>query len=348
MAARWREVAAVQAQGLRRGIRVFCGPRRGVTFSTICAASVLIALPSVGSRVEDGTLHSEMRARLAMVTLQQSNPAYRNQMMVTAPETGMMRLAALSPDGPDHGAAVFGIIHDTAPVDDRIFPPARIAQPEASQPDAQPALARSLRPLARSIGLAQAGPIAQDLHISTQGAGIAPMAAAPASELAPPVSRRPEARPAGFVRRSVQYDRRWLRNVTLRDLNEQEACLATAIYHEARGESIKGQFAVAEVILNRVASRDFPSSICGVVYQGAHGQARGGCQFSFACDGRSEAMPNRSAARKARRIAQLMSEGAHSRLTQGALYFHTTAVSPAWSQRFTRTSQIGAHLFYRG
>ncbi|TVP71864.1 MAG: cell wall hydrolase [Rhodobacteraceae bacterium] len=158
---------------------------------------------------------------------------------------------------------------------------------------------------------------------------------------------RPMARPAVLARRYVQYNSNWLRKVQLRALNEQESCLATAIYHEARGESIKGQFAVAEVILNRVASKRFPNTVCGVVYQGARG-TRGGCQFSFACDGRSEAMPNRTAANRARRIAQVMIDGAQSNATQGALFFHTTAVNPSWSRRFTRTSQIGAHLFYRG
>ncbi|MGI9415449.1 MAG: cell wall hydrolase, partial [Hyphomicrobiales bacterium] len=70
------------------------------------------------------------------------------------------------------------------------------------------------------------------------------------------------------------------------DLDWQTGCLAVAIYYEARAESELGQIAVAQVILNRVESRAYPSSICGVVYQNAHMRNR--CQFSFTCDGRPD------------------------------------------------------------
>ena len=64
-----------------------------------------------------------------------------------------------------------------------------------------------------------------------------------------------------------------------------KSCLAQAIYFEARSESELGQLAVATVILNRAKAEHYPSSICGVVYQGA--SPLNGCQFSFACDGQS-------------------------------------------------------------
>lgn len=120
-------------------------------------------------------------------------------------------------------------------------------------------------------------------------------------------------------------------------------CLAEVLYHEARGESLQGQVAVAEVILNRVQDASFPSSICGVVNQG-NGQ---GCQFSYTCDGKADHVREPAAYAQAAKIAKVMLEGAKTDLTDGATYFHTPMVSPAWSKRFTRTTQIGSHIFYR-
>lgn len=123
----------------------------------------------------------------------------------------------------------------------------------------------------------------------------------------------------------------------------QWQCLQTALYFEARGESLKGQFAVAEVILNRVDSPDYPRTVCGVVGQG-NGSA---CQFSYVCDGRADVMRDRAAADRAGRIARIMLDGAPRGLTAGATHFHTRAVNPRWAHRFPRTASIGAHLFYR-
>ncbi|WBU65020.1 cell wall hydrolase [Paracoccus aerodenitrificans] len=114
------------------------------------------------------------------------------------------------------------------------------------------------------------------------------------------------------------------------------ACLTEALYFEARGEGRSGQRAVAEVILNRVDSRAFPNSVCGVVHQ------RG--QFSYK---KGRRMSNAAAAARARQIAAEALAGAARTLTDGATYFHTTQVRPSWSRRFTRTTQIGSHIFYR-
>ncbi|RJL13360.1 cell wall hydrolase [Paracoccus siganidrum] len=119
---------------------------------------------------------------------------------------------------------------------------------------------------------------------------------------------------------------------------EDLACMAEAVYFEARGESRQGQAAVAEVILNRVDSRGFPSTVCGVVNQPA--------QFSYTIGGRKR-ITNKAAYLRARDIAQAALSGAPRNLTGGATYFHTPAVRPAWSHRFQRTVQIGAHIFYR-
>ncbi len=120
-------------------------------------------------------------------------------------------------------------------------------------------------------------------------------------------------------------------------------CLAKAVYFEARGEPLDGQRAVAEVILNRVDNPRFPETVCGVVSQGG----RGGCQFSYHCSGRSQAIREQGAYSRALRVAASALAGRPRTLTDGATYFHTRAVRPSWSQRFVRTAQIGHHIFYR-
>jgi len=127
--------------------------------------------------------------------------------------------------------------------------------------------------------------------------------------------------------------------------DQQVMCLAEAIYHESRGEDVFGQFAVAEVILNRVDLRNYPNTVCGVVHQNAH--RRNACQFSYACDGRADDMTEVRARRLATAIAQVMIGGAPRELTDGATHFHTTGVRPNWSRTFERTGQFGTHLFYR-
>ena len=141
----------------------------------------------------------------------------------------------------------------------------------------------------------------------------------------------------------LRYDAAWLASQPAPKGDAQWECLTKALYFEARGESLKGQFAVAEVILNRADSPRFPGSVCGVVNQGGGG----GCQFSFICDGRKDVMRERTAIDRAGRIARVMLDGAPRALTQGATYFHSKGVRPGWAHRFPRTASIGAHLFYR-
>ena len=143
----------------------------------------------------------------------------------------------------------------------------------------------------------------------------------------------------------LRYETAWLDARPVPDLGDQAQCLAEAIYFEARGEPLHGQFAVAEVILNRVEASEFPDSVCTVVRQGA--RSGGACQFSFACDGNSLRMHEREAHRQAAKIADLMLRGAPRALTDGATHFHARHVNPRWSRVFPRTAEIGAHLFYR-
>ncbi len=123
------------------------------------------------------------------------------------------------------------------------------------------------------------------------------------------------------------------------------ACLTEALYHEARGEGLRGMRAVAEVVLNRVEAPRFPGSICAVVRQGA--RRAGACQFSYACDGSLDRAEDPRAMARAERIAREMAAGAPRALTDGATHFHTTAVNPAWASAYEMTAQIGVHRFYR-
>lgn len=140
----------------------------------------------------------------------------------------------------------------------------------------------------------------------------------------------------------VAYTIAWLKAQPAPKGDAEWECLKTALYFEARGETIEGQFAVAEVILNRVDSVRYPNTVCGVVQQGGGRH----CQFSFNCDGKTEAMADPEAEDISGRIARVMLDGAPRALTDGAMYFHTLGVKPSWSKRFAQTASIGAHLFY--
>lgn len=122
-------------------------------------------------------------------------------------------------------------------------------------------------------------------------------------------------------------------------------CLATAVYFESRSEPLAGQYAVAEVILNRASSEAFPDTVCDVVYQDNGPKARD-CQFSFTCDGKPENIQDGTAFVYASVVAYgaLYLDGTLT-YTDGALYFHTTGVSPSWARSMEITAEIGAHVF---
>jgi spore germination cell wall hydrolase CwlJ-like protein len=124
-------------------------------------------------------------------------------------------------------------------------------------------------------------------------------------------------------------------------------CLTEALYFEARGENLQGQFAVAEVILNRRDSAKFPSSVCRVISQGSTSGKKHACQFSYKCDGYAEVFSEKNAYTQVGKIARIMLDGKVRSLTKGATFYHTGAVSPRWSRKFERTAKVGRHYFYR-
>ncbi len=122
-------------------------------------------------------------------------------------------------------------------------------------------------------------------------------------------------------------------------------CLAQAVWYEAASESEAGQRAVAQVVLNRVAHRSWPGSVCGVVYEGS--QRSTGCQFSFTCDGSLARRASGSAWTRAQRIASEALSGSVYEPVGHATHYHTLWVNPYWASSLDHVGTIGAHRFYR-
>ncbi len=123
-------------------------------------------------------------------------------------------------------------------------------------------------------------------------------------------------------------------------------CMATAIYFEARDEPVRGQLAVAQVIMNRIRSPFYPKTVCGVVYQGERN--RTGCQFSFTCTGRHNAIKEREEWATAVKLAKQIIAGEVWIDEVGhATHYHATYVHPNWRRELDKVAQIGGHIFYK-
>jgi spore germination cell wall hydrolase CwlJ-like protein len=126
-----------------------------------------------------------------------------------------------------------------------------------------------------------------------------------------------------------------------------EKCLADAVYFEARGEPLRGQEAVAQVVMNRVFSGYYPNNVCGVVYQNASHYL--GCQFTFACEHKDLSRidePDMWA--QAKRIAKDTLDGKIWLADIGhATHYHAYWVHPSWVHEMTRLYKLGVHTFYR-
>lgn len=125
-----------------------------------------------------------------------------------------------------------------------------------------------------------------------------------------------------------------------------ETCLALAMYWEARGEGVRGMRAVGHVVRNRVRSRRFPNTVCGVVKQGG-AYAGAGCHFNWRCDGRSDAPQSRRSWVKTVELARAILSGRDGDLTEGAVFFHAPGERKSWTRGRQQTLVIGAHAFFR-
>jgi hypothetical protein len=130
------------------------------------------------------------------------------------------------------------------------------------------------------------------------------------------------------------------------DLAKAEKCLANAIYFEARGESVRGQIAVAQVVMNRVFSPFYPHDVCGVVYQNSNKHLA--CQFTFACDGIPDVVTEPAAWERAQRIARDMIGGKlWMPEVAKATHYHAYWVHPDWINEMKKIYKLGVHAFYR-
>ena len=122
--------------------------------------------------------------------------------------------------------------------------------------------------------------------------------------------------------------------------SKSKACLAEAMYHEARGTGINGMRAVGEVIINRKNDKRFPNSICGVVNDR--------CQFSYTCDKiPDEVYREKGQKAKADAIADTLLTSRGKDITNGALYFHAKSMRAGWFGTLSRRGQFGGNIFYR-
>ena len=121
-------------------------------------------------------------------------------------------------------------------------------------------------------------------------------------------------------------------------------CLTQAVYYEAANEPDAGQRAVAQVVLNRMRHPAYPSSVCGVVYQGWD---RPVCQFSFVCDGALRRTPMRGLWNRAEKVARSALDGHVEKSVGSATHYHADYVVPRWAYTLGKIRQIGAHIFYR-
>lgn len=144
-------------------------------------------------------------------------------------------------------------------------------------------------------------------------------------------------------------------------------CMALNIYHEARADHIAGQYAVADVVLNRVEDTRYPNSICEVIKQAKYKESwktkqdpnlednnrkyipiRNKCQFSWWCDGKSDQAHDSDSWRKAQEIAyRIVQQRKYRGISEGSTHYHATYVSPRWASDFDLVGRIGDHIFYR-
>jgi hypothetical protein len=122
-------------------------------------------------------------------------------------------------------------------------------------------------------------------------------------------------------------------------------CLTAAVYYEARSEPLDGQRAVAQVVLNRVRNPAYPSSVCGVVYQGS--DRRTGCQFTFTCDGSMAYRREPAAWETAQQVAQAALSGYVYDPVGSATNYHADAIQPWWASSLTKVAAIGSQIFYK-
>ena len=187
---------------------------------------------------------------------------------------------------------------------------------------------------------------APPVRLASLGAGSLPAGAMQPEAAAislPPLNMVPLPTPAPGVPPPSPAQRL---NLDAKEYAKAERCLANAVYWEARSEPVRGQMAVAQVVMNRVFSPFYPNDVCGVVYQNAHRHLS--CQFTFACDGKRKTITERGHWARANRIAKQTLDGQIYVAEVGkSTHYHAAYVNPIWNREMKKLVRFGLHSFYR-
>lgn len=170
----------------------------------------------------------------------------------------------------------------------------------------------------------------------------------PTAEIASDIESGESVAPKGEVNADNQRARSPAERLALDDKSraKSEKCLAEAVYFEARGEAVRGQIAVAQVVMNRVFSGKYPDSVCGAVYQNKHRHLA--CQFTFACDNNADVIREPEMWERARKIAKAMLDGQIWLPEVGkSTHYHAYWVRPSWVAEMKKMYKTGVHTFYR-
>jgi hypothetical protein len=303
--------------------------------------SVLIAgQPTVAERWQQHMLTSpNATVHAATFSFPRPTGAY-------VPEPGSFRLASLDGWGTEAATSIPAAPLGNAvpvqrpleyPLVDRSLKGDRLVPAPASRPDsevpAQPEQGPALRTARLYFGIEALGTTLRAIEPWAAGAAPILIDRAPAESIAAKGEVKP---PTPAERLGLSGDSR----------TKAEKCLAHAIYFEARGEPMRGQIAVAQVVMNRVFSGFYPGDVCGVVYQNAH--RRLACQFTFACDGIRDVVKDRGAWARARRIARDTLDGKlWVAEVNKATHYHAVWVHPGWVRTMKKMHRLGVHTFYR-
>ncbi|MFK4509449.1 cell wall hydrolase [Bradyrhizobium daqingense] len=170
----------------------------------------------------------------------------------------------------------------------------------------------------------------------------------PTAEIAKDIESGESVAPKGEVNADNQRTKSPAERLALDDKSraKSEKCLAEAVYFEARGEAVRGQIAVAQVVMNRVFSGKYPDTVCGAVYQNKHRHLA--CQFTFACDNNTDVIREPEMWERAKKISKAMLDGQIWLPEVGkSTHYHAYWVRPSWVAEMKKMYKTGVHTFYR-
>ncbi|MCK1390683.1 cell wall hydrolase [Bradyrhizobium sp. 1] len=170
----------------------------------------------------------------------------------------------------------------------------------------------------------------------------------PTADIAKDIESGESVAPKGEVNADNQRAKSPAERLALDDKSraKSEKCLAEAVYFESRGEAVRGQMAVAQVVMNRVFSGKYPDTVCGAVYQNKHRHLA--CQFTFACDNNPDVIREPEMWERARKISKAMLDGQIWLPEVGkSTHYHAYWVRPSWVAEMKKMYKTGVHTFYR-